>query len=151
MAVAVLERLSHLGGQDQKQPAEGHQADGRSRHSQPTQRSASQAAQGQHLKKVDRAQSGQGQESECEQPRVDRHQPLSLRCRKGHDRERPESKQGLAHRSRVTHVHVSLIPPLLSALHDLVLRRAHERAPTTSCTHERHQDRQGHTGAHQLA
>jgi hypothetical protein len=102
-------------------------------------------------KEVNGAQECDGEESKRKQAGVDRHQPLAHADGKRHDEQSAHPEHGLSHRSRISHVDVSLVPPFLSALNDLMLGRSYELAATPRRAEQREDHGEGHARADNLA
>ncbi len=149
--VAVLEWFWHLRGDQEQQAAQRQQAHRRRGRAHTRQRPSAQAAQGEDLEHLDAAERGDGEEADRKQAGVDRDQELVRGQRRRRDGKRRQPEQSFGHRSRVPDPDICLVAPLLAALHDAVLRRAHEFATVTRGASQRDQRVERHSRPDHLA
>ena len=150
MPVPILEWFRHLRAEQKQEAAKTQQARGGQSHLQPSKRAPSQSTERHHLKEVDGAQRGDNDESDCEQARVERDQPLVRSNGRRHDGQCRHPENGFDRGSRVTNPHVCLVAPLLPALDDAVLWGAHELTTASGGAHQGDQCVQRHTGPDDL-
>ena len=129
VAVAVLERLRHLGGGKQKDPGQREQTRERGRRPHPRERAEAAPAERQHLEEVRKAQRGNGQKADREETGVHRQKALVHDDGQGKNGQGAEPERRFEDRAWVANPDVCLVAPLLPASHDVVLRRPHEGAP----------------------
>ena len=129
VAVAVLERLRHLGGGKEKDPGQREQRRERSRRPHPRERAEAEPAERQHLEQVREAQGGNGQKAGREETGVHRQKALVHDDGQGKNGQGAEPERRFEDRAWVANPDVCLVAPLLPASHDVVLRRPHEGAP----------------------
>ncbi len=149
--VAVFERLRHLRRRQDQHGAQREQAGGRRRPPQAPERAATEPSQRHDLDELYRAQRRDREEADREQRRIESDQPLVHPERNRRRRERAEAKQALDRRAWVADAHVRLVAPLLPALDDPVLRRAHELTSTAGCACQGDQCVERHAGPDHLA
>ena len=151
VAVAVFERLRHLGGDEQQRRGDRHEGQCRRNGAHQRQRPTAEPAEREHLHEVDQAQGGDEEKAQCEQPRIDREQGLVHGDGDGKNREGAQSQSGFEQGARITDAHVCLVAPFLASLDDMVLRGPHEGPARAERGQQRNDHVEGHPRTDHLA